>query len=477
MISACVESKVPNSSNPSSFKTDVVIIGAGPTGLMAAQALASFGLGVMVVERRDAGEIYGNADGLQPRTLEIWNSYGFLDKFSKQAATVHGLLTVKHLVDKLGRKPPSSTSQIQAKYIIGADGAHSWVRQQIGVKLEGERAGKSLYIFQIFLQIQWNYKRMFGAWCYHLFFNLLRWKEIIPREEDKLRIYVQCSSEDQITCQANSDTMTAAKYTEKKLLQHISNGLQPYKIIFTKIFWSTVFSASQKVADTFRVGSAFIAGDSAHTHSPKAGQGANVSMGDAHNLAWKLAWVVKGWSDDSLLDTYETERRALAHQLIKFDKAISATLDGCKASVYSSMLHQQNLFSSGIGIRYKSRLVIELESQKGTLDISGLAVGTRLPPTEIIRMADWQPMDMQDLAPCDVLFKVLIFAGDLFDHRHYTALQGLTQTFQKMADSKDKEDASLLQRFTMYTIIINSKESNIWKQVPTILRDWKRYIS
>ena len=111
----------------------------------------------------------------------------------------------------------------------------------------------------------------------------------------------------------------------------------------------------QKVASQYSVGRIFIVGDACHTHSPKAGQGANASMGDSHNLgewfmimltpsfitliffnlAWKIAYVLRGWAGESLLETYEVERRDYAQELIAFDKGIARTLDGGAAVDYS----------------------------------------------------------------------------------------------------------------------------------------------
>lgn len=111
--------------------------------------------------------------------------------------------------------------------------------------------------------------------------------------------------------------------------------------------------ASQKVASSFsNRNRIFIAGDACHTHSPKAGQGANASMGDTHNLgsshpfkfcfahkhqkAWKLAYVLKGWAASSILATYEQERREYALDLISFDREISSSLEGRAAADYQA---------------------------------------------------------------------------------------------------------------------------------------------
>ncbi|KAF9465800.1 FAD binding domain-containing protein [Collybia nuda] len=550
----------------STSETDVLVIGAGPAGLMAAQALARLGIKVIVVERRSPGDTYGNADGLQPRTLEIWQSYGILDDIFHRAIAVHALVTydkqgdggiergvpcqnivvdcryqyelaagihiiegtlrseferngglimqpaqpVKMFTEHLNGRDDCGvlvetqsrdaalkhTTQntiptqspivrkmeyIRAKYVIGADGAHSWVRQHLGVKLEGEKTEHVWGVVDFWAETNFPDFRLKciiqspqGAVI------------IIPREEDKLRIYVQFLQTNKL---ARASSATTAEEIKKKILNRIAESLFPYTITFIHIFWYTIFSGEerittparprlkghvvpQKVASSFRVGSTFIIGDACHTHSPKAAQGANVSMGDAHNLAvtllaWKLAWVLRGWSSGSLLDTYEIERRELALRLIEFDKAISASLNGCEASAYSSMLHQQNLFSSGVGIQYQSSLGI-LTSQ--TPSLASLVVGTRLPPGKIHRVADWNIMDIQDLAPSDGLFKVLVFCGDVFDVKRSNMLREITEVVQSL----EHEEKDFLERFTVHIIVRNSKEANIWDQIPFFLRNWKR---
>lgn len=243
--------------------------------------------------------------------------------------------------------------------------------------------------------------------------------QLIPREEGKVRIYVQLSPQDSVKTSdgrldksvLSSDMMrtkvlsvrdvSRMKYVLAKIaLQRIREGMHPYKIHFTRVFWSTIFTGEyhyhflrttintiyivpQKVASSYSFKDRiFIVGDACHTHSPKAGQGANASMGDSHNLgeyslmfiwvvslkcsrkAWKLAYVLRGWANPSLLATYETERRKFAQDLIAFDKRIAHSLDGKTAEEYrqyvfplltsecisefeidSRMLHDQNLFT------------------------------------------------------------------------------------------------------------------------------------
>ncbi|KAJ6505918.1 FAD-binding monooxygenase, partial [Mycena vulgaris] len=135
---------------------------------------------------------------------------------------------------------------------------------------------------------------------------------IIPREGDKIRIYVQFPFKDAPPTTDGRLNRTVSSELALKMISE-ATGFKPYKMKFTSVVWCTEFCVSQMVAAKYSVDDRiFIIGDACHTHSPKAGQGANASMGDAHNLAWKLAHVLRKWADPSLLRTYEVERRSYA---------------------------------------------------------------------------------------------------------------------------------------------------------------------
>ncbi|KAF5388934.1 hypothetical protein D9757_005110 [Collybiopsis confluens] len=502
---------------------------------MMAQALAALGINVVVIERRNLGDVYGNADGLQPRTLEIWQSYGILEEFSQKAAAMHALVTydkdgengikrgipsrnivvdcrypyeltagiqiiestlraqverhgtqilqpakpvditlklqdkkhhggvvvtIQHSSKDFTEKGSLGITSIHARYAIGADGAHSWVRQELGVILEGEKTGQSLKKSPYRNANQSNTEYVWGVIdvCVQTDFPDFRFKciiqssqgamIIIPREEDKLRIYVQCSPQEKV-----------------QVVRGISNRS------FKRLHPKQIASVPQKIANKFRVGPYFWP-ETHVIHILLKQVKEQMYLWEMHIIS--LAWVLRGWSDDSLLDTYEIERRSLAIQLIEFDKAISASLDGCEASTYSSMLHEQNLFTSGVGIRYRSRLTVEANDREESLsDTFGLKIGTRLPPMKIIRFADWHPLDIQDLATSDGLFKIIVCAGDLRDEKESKGLREFAESFQQLAENE--QESTLFERFTMFTMLTECKESDIWSLMPVFLRNWRRY--
>ncbi|KAJ7494654.1 FAD binding domain-containing protein [Mycena galericulata] len=294
---------------------------------------------------------------------------------------------------------------------------------------------------------------------------------LIPREDDKIRVYVQFDPHEITRTEDGRVSVPIAVASNMVLetgtAQRARIGLRPYEIDFTHVFWCTVFTVSQMVAAKYSIDNRiFIIGDACHTHSPKAGQGANAAIGDAHNLAWKIAHVLRGWAKPSLLDTYEIERRRYAQDLIAFDKVIAESLDGGTAADYQSLLHQQNMFTSGIGIQYKSSLIMDVGLPKGA---AYLEAGYRLPPVGLDRLADWRPQELQDLAPSDGLFKMFLFPGDLLCATEADRLALFCNTL-----SSSSATEWLGTRVRMYTILNSEKKNVMWTDVPLILRDWKR---
>lgn len=145
----------------------------------------------------------------------------------------------------------------------------------------------------------------------------------------------------------------------------------------------------------------------------------NASMNDSHNLAWKMAHVLRGWADLSLLKTYEFERRKYAQDLIGFDKKIAQLFSGkaCTGERKDGVTHEEFLslfqdfgdFNTGIGIHYADSVIVHTVQQS---QASNLIIGKRVVPQIFLRLADGRPFEIQDLLPADARFKILIFTCD-----------------------------------------------------------------
>ncbi|CAE6476077.1 unnamed protein product [Rhizoctonia solani] len=162
----------------------------------------------------------------------------------------------------------------------------------------------------------------------------------------------------------------------------------------------------------------------------------NAAIGDSHNLAWKLVHVLRGWAKPQLLDTYELERRHYAHQLIEFDRKLSKIL--ASKSERSPHGHQQLLktfagFIAGTGISYSATLKQGLEYQSLA---PGIAVGQRVPPQIILRMADSRPFEIQDMLPSDSRYKLMVFGGDISRNRQAIVQLGRSLTCHELSIGK-----------------------------------------
>ncbi|KAH9944956.1 FAD binding domain-containing protein [Epithele typhae] len=476
---------------PKESEVDVLIIGAGPAGVMCANALSLAGVNMRIVDKRPAKIAAGQADGIQPRTIEVFQSYGLGERLIREGNQMHmaafynpspsgGIevqanepfhnsnqltlslqitlhqgaieaifldsmrtrgveverpivptaieiseseaelkdptshpikVTLQHLDPAAGEDP---TEIVRAKFVLGADGAHSWVRKEIGITLDGEQTD---YVWGVVDMIpDTDFPDIRCKCAVHSDNGSCM---IIPREGDKIRLYIQLSDRDVID--PATGRVDKNRFGPDKILQVAKKSFHPFEISqIGEIDWWTLYLIGQRVATRFSVHErVFIAGDACHTHSPKAGQGMNASMNDTHNLAWKLAHVLRGWADISLLKTYEFERRKYAQDLIDFDKKFSKLFsgkprtklnqDGVSHEEFIEAFQTFGLFTSGIGVHYEPSV---LSSPAHQPCASNLTVGQRLLPYIFVRAADGRPYEIHDLLPSDTRFKILVFVGN-----------------------------------------------------------------
>lgn len=536
---------------------DVLVIGAGPAGLMCANGLAKAGIKVRIVDQRPGDLLAGRADGLQPRTLEVLQSYGLAERVFKEANQMHmaafynpspngGIeltdrapdvtaptarypfectlhqgaieaifhdsmrsmdvqvdrptipesIQISQDVDVL--KDPEAypvrvvlkhlrtadgeidTEVVHAKFVVGADGAHSWVRKSLGIQMEGEQTD---YVWGVVdLVPDTDFPDIRNRCAIHSNNGSCM---IIPREGDKVRLYIQLGHTDAVD--STNGRVDMSKTSPYKLMEVAKTSLQPFYIRNTgDIDWWTIYIIGQRVASKFSVNNrVFIAGDACHTHSPKAGQGMNASMNDTHNLVWKLTYVLRGWADMSLLDTYEFERRKYAQDLINFDKNFSALFsgkprtqeyqDGVSHEEFKKAFQTFGGFTSGIGIRYAESLITNCKYQDYA---SNLKIGRRMPPQILLRAADSRPVELQDLLPSDTRFKFLLFTGDMSSPLQQGKLSELSQ---RLGRPEGLLDPTLVgSRRTMLevlTIGVGSKWTVRYTDIPPLFRShWSKVL-
>jgi phenol 2-monooxygenase len=182
----------------------------------------------------------------------------------------------------------------------------------------------------------------------------------------------------------------------------------------------------QRVADAFaKYDRIFLAGDAVHTHSPKAGQGMNISMHDSYNLVWKIASVIKMKARPLILSTYATERRAVALQLIAFNRRFSRMFSGrpvkdiadeagISMEEFKRTFEKGNIFTSGISAKYGTNVLVDSTGKPEVafrMPFGGLQLGMRFPSSQVACQADATPTQLGDALKSDSLWMLIVFAG------------------------------------------------------------------
>ena len=276
----------------------------------------------MVLNQARVHDFYLDLMRRSPAAIEPYYGRRLLDLELEQPSSA-GNAYPYQVTARLERLDPAGGGEIEtikARYVVGCDGARSAVRKSIGRALSGDSANHA-----------WGVMDVLGVTD----FPDVRFKSliqsaadgsivIIPREGGYLfRLYIEM---DEL---AIGERVSDHKVTLDHLVEAARRILNPYKLEIKEIPWWSVYEIGQRLTDKFddvpadelqRAPRIFIAGDACHTHSPKAGQGMNVSMQDAFNLGWKLASVLRRRCSPQLLHTYSAERQLVAKELIDFDR-------------------------------------------------------------------------------------------------------------------------------------------------------------
>ena len=345
--------------------------------------------------------------------LEIDIAAGLGDNTRKYPVTV-----------RLGRTDPTHKGQVEtvkAGYVVGCDGARSTVRQALERRLTGDSANQAWGVMDILAVTDFpdiRFKTLIQSADEG---NIL----IIPREGGYLvRIYVEMDK------LAANERVAGRNITVDRLISAAQRILRPYTLDVKEVAWWSVYEIGQRLCEKFddvpadqvpaRLPRVFIAGDACHTHSPKAGQGMNVSMQDAFNLGWKLASVLQGRSFQDLLHTYSTERHAIAQELIDFDREWASLLskshqapdaDGARGvdpAEVQRYFVRHGRYTAGTATKYKPSLVCGEPAYQHLA--KGFVVGTRFHSAPVIRLADAKPMRLGDTIKADGRWRIFLFA-------------------------------------------------------------------
>jgi 2-polyprenyl-6-methoxyphenol hydroxylase-like FAD-dependent oxidoreductase len=221
-----------------------------------------------------------------------------------------------------------SALTFRARYLLGADGAHSLVRHHLGLSFEGAKYPQGFLLGDV--QVDWDLPEK-------------RFRVFLSG--DRLGLYVpfQGGGAARVMTTDLNPPPTQDQAWSHLDLADLQAGFEEAAgrpVRLHDPVWLTRFSSQHRVVDRYRTGSVFVAGDAAHIHSPAGGQGMNTGLQDAANLAWKLAAVLKGKAGDALLDTYEAERLPVAHHVLELSDRmfdISASQTGWRAKLRDAL--------------------------------------------------------------------------------------------------------------------------------------------
>ena len=486
-------------------KVDVVIAGTGPAGLALAAQLAQFPeIDTMIVERDPKNIAKGKADGINTRTMEMFQAYGIAERVKRESywvnqtnfwmpdpdnkghikrigrvqdvaddssemphilinqARLHQLFldvmanspsrlapdyswSVKDLtIDPDAEEYPvtvtledtgvdwGQTRKVRANYVVGCDGARSNVRKAIGGELHGDAAHQAWGVMDILANTDFPDVRQKCLIASETEGNIL----ILPREGGYLfRMYVELSK-------LNPDERVAERgFTQDDMIAAANRIMAPYTIDVQEVVWWSIYEIGHRMTDRFddvpegsdRNPRVFTAGDACHTHSPKAGQGMNVSMQDTFNLGWKLAHVFRGRADASILKSYSAERWAEAKRLVDTDHEWARIMsappgesmadEGGEPRIVSQF--KANLeFTGGLAVKYGESALIGPATHQALA--KGEEIGRRFHSAPVVRVADAKQMQLGHVAEADGRWRIYAFAGK--DHGPLRALADWLET-------------------------------------------------
>lgn len=364
--------------------TQVIIIGAGPTGLMAACQLARFNIDFIIIDTKPAPTHESRAMLVTARSMEIYQQMGIVDivlqqgnviskfaiymngrekaalktaeagsgltdfpnlqafeQFKNEEMLYEQLKTTGHdvlwrtsfvsfeqnkdlvLANLYDKSDPFRKITVKASYILACDGASSIVRQQLGLNFAGGTYQNKFFVADV--QLNWHQA------LNKLIASLSRanFCAFFPMYGDNnYRILGTLPESFASTDDVSFDDLKEVIANNIKLPLNIE-----------KLNWFSVYKLHHRCIDKFRLNRCFLLGDAAHIHSPAGGQGMNTGLQDAHNLAWKLALVLQDTAGEKLLDTYHDERHPFAQWLMKFTDNIFAFMTGRNWVIYQLRAH------------------------------------------------------------------------------------------------------------------------------------------
>ncbi|KAJ5859626.1 hypothetical protein N7534_004903 [Penicillium rubens] len=363
-------------SSSTSF-VDLLIVGAGPAGLTAACWAAQYQMSTRIIDQKGSRTETGHADGIQSRTLEILESFGIVDPILNQGI---------HDVDMAHWATEPGTGNIERHKRYEADSGQS------------SRFGQIMLNQGAVEQVLVDYLRNKNVYVErHKEAKTLHLLPVGGEDKEEFPVIVRarsvekCGVEDTIHARYLIACDGAHSWVRNQL------DVQTDEISEAST-WGVLDIVPITDFRLYDYPAVFLAGDAAHTHSPKGGQGMNVSIQDAYNLIWKLGAVITNGAQPTILETYETERRPVAKQLMTLDSRLVRAYEdeeNDNSSGIYEVREQYAGFMAGIDITYPhSTLVTQGEEDGATNFAKNLRLGMRLPSFLVVYQCDGVPIHL-----------------------------------------------------------------------------------
>lgn len=460
--------------------TSVLIVGAGPSGLMMAAQLLRYGVQPIIIDSKQGPTKHSKALAVQARTLEIYRQMGVIDTIIKGGKRADGvvfnqdgketaalslnnvgdgqtpfpfvhlyqqsknerllldyltvnccpvywnttLVSLEQNVEAVSVRLQTGDDirTITCNWLIGADGPHSLVRKQLQISFNGDTYQHQFYLADVKIGNEFGDK-------VNLFLSKKGFAAVFPMPEKQAY---------RIVGKLPDGIDKKEDLTIEETLPYL-NEITGKSIIIEKNNWFTTYRLHHRMADKFREGRCFLIGDAAHIHSPVGGQGMNTGLQDAYNLAWKLAGVVNKQHEDAILDSYAAERMPVAKDLLNTtDRAFNLILSRnwfvglfkkwilptVLKNIWSKPALRAEFFKrvSQIGISYReSKINLHLSHN------SPIKAGDRLPYLKVFDEKKQQETDLHEW--CSKPGFTMITLGKLQEIDLFTLAKWITQKY------------------------------------------------
>ncbi|KAF2009889.1 FAD monooxygenase-like protein [Aaosphaeria arxii CBS 175.79] len=459
-----------NESSYQNFLSDVVVVGAGPSGLMLADNLVRYGIKTQVVDNRPDATSTGRADGIQPKTIETLRQMRLADPVLRKGVKVYDIAfwssTAGKTLHRKGREvhyPPDV--DLLDPYVLLC---HQGMIEDLLIKDLRERgvevARNTAFVgyestpaslrpmavtcHQDVEQMRRTYRTRYIVGCDGAHSRVRKalpnsvpigsstdavwgvidgvldtdfpdiWSKVVvqseelgtilmcPRERNMTRLYIELKP-------GSMEVTMKERATQEFVQMRAQEIMQPYRLRWRNVEWFGRYVIGQRVASHFTDPNhtVFIAGDASHTHSPKASQGMNTSIHDSWNLAWKLNFAVRGLAKPALLQTYEEERKKIAQDLVDFDSEHASAFTAGNPEGIVENFTKNTAFMSGYGVTYNLNV---LNMSTKSVGRGLLKPGYLLPPAKVTRFIDCNSVDIQTDIPALGQFRIYFFTRNVF---------------------------------------------------------------